>query len=357
MGTICELMKTHSKALTLTAAAAIVATAASPCGFHSYTPQPTMVDRMLGSDHIVLARPASGNPFRFEAVTALEGSLDYVEIPHLVDSATRRKLSLDPTAHVLFSRDDAYGPWIRLAHVDAAMAPVVEGIMARLPEWEIGADADRFGFFGALLGHPDERVHRLALRELDQADYSVLRSLDLDIDVERITGQLNLPSESDLRPIRVLLLGLSGTQDAEEFLKDGVQTYSRSGGGMLGAYATAYIEQAGSTAAENLASGYLADATLPGDSRELIAEALAIQSQSGSEDLRAGIRAAVASTLSDHPQAAPAIARQFGLRYDWSHAGILSDVLRSRALTAPGDVIVVSQYVALAAQDSAQTGN
>ena len=50
------------------------ATMALACGFHNYAPQPTMVDRLLASKHIVLARPAPDNRFRFEPFQTLAGN-------------------------------------------------------------------------------------------------------------------------------------------------------------------------------------------------------------------------------------------------------------------------------------------
>ena len=80
----------------------------SACGFHNYAPQPTLVDRLLGSDEIVLARSAPNNPFKFKAYQALEGGLGSSEIPFLVDSITRRRFAMDANTAVLFARAGAY---------------------------------------------------------------------------------------------------------------------------------------------------------------------------------------------------------------------------------------------------------
>ena len=37
-------------------AALVAATPAVPCAFHGYTPQATVVEKLLGSEHVVLAR-------------------------------------------------------------------------------------------------------------------------------------------------------------------------------------------------------------------------------------------------------------------------------------------------------------
>ena len=93
------------------AASVVVTALAAPsfaCAFHGYAPKPTLVDRLLGSEHVVLARQDLESPFRYAAVEALEGSVDTVEIPLLVDTATRNRFAIDDDATVLFARDGAY---------------------------------------------------------------------------------------------------------------------------------------------------------------------------------------------------------------------------------------------------------
>ena len=321
------------------------------CAFHGYTPQPTVVDRMLASDHIVLARPAQDNPFQFAAIEAIEGGTELVEIPFLVDSATRRKMALDDGASVLFARDGAYGPWIRLATIDASFAPVLDEITRRLASWELGNDPDRFGYFASLLNHPDPIIHRLALRELDQAAYSVLRDLQFDVDVARLLDWLNDPAEANLKPIRVLLLGLVDDEAVKDILVRGVRGTTQVGGPMLGAYATAMIEAHGADGVDWIADQFLADSTIPSENRELLVEAMAIHADAGTPEVRDAVDTAISSALSTDVAIAAGIARQFGLRADWSFEEALADVLGRRALNSPADIIAVSQYVAFAREN------
>lgn len=330
---------------------ALTATAARPCAFHTYAPQPTMIDRLLNSEHIVLARAAADNPFRYQAVRALSGNVDHVEIPQLLDATTGRKLAENAEAYVLFARDGAYGPWERLAFVDSAMASVLGDVNARLPEWQLGDYADRFSFFASVVDHPDARIHQLALQELDQASYPVLRNLDLDPDVARISRNLQLVSEADLRPIRILLLGLSGASDIAPYLAAGVQASVRSSGTSLGPFATAYVEAAGPSAAFDLINRYLTDASLPTDSRESIVEALAIHLTGGALQSDQTVTGKLGAMVSADPSLAPSIARQFGARRNWSQQHVLKAILKTRVLSL-SDTIVVSHYIALAGEDA-----
>ncbi|MEM6576968.1 MAG: hypothetical protein AAF678_00625 [Pseudomonadota bacterium] len=328
----------------------LAAPTALACAFHTYVPQPTLVDRLLNSEHVVLARNSETELFRYRALEAIKGQTEEVSIPALVDTVSRRKLSADRTARVLFARDGAYGPWQRLAYVDAGFQPVLDAIVERLPEWELGDDAGRYQFFAGLLNHPHPYIHILALRELDQADYSALRQLELDIPMERLAARLNDPAEFHLKPIRILLLGLAGREALRPALEKGVASSLRVGGGVLGAYATAYLETHGAAGVNAISEQYLRDEQVSLEARELLLEALAIHSASGAPQTASAVQQGVAEALRRDPTLAPGVARHFGVRADWSFEAPMTDILDAEALTSVGDLLVVTQYVALASQ-------
>lgn len=335
--------------LALAATALFAGTSAWSCAFHNYAPQPTLVDRLLESEHIVLARPSDDDPFRFVATEALEGNLEHVELPHLVDSATRRKLASDPSARVLFVRDGAYGPWRRVAYVNDEMQSILSDVMAQLSGWRLGESVGRFDYFASKITTDDPVIHRLALRELDQADYGVLQSLRLSVPADRLIDRLNLIQEFDLKPIRILLLGLSGTPEAEGLLRAGIAR-NKNGSSLLGANVTALIELVGPDAVEEIASTYLQDPSLPEASHESFVEALALHSQFGSNEMQATIRANVKNVLRENPRLATSVARQFGARSDWSHVAALEEAYRNKEGLEMSDIIVMAQYISLAKQ-------
>ncbi len=131
----------------------------STCGFHNYLPERTVVDRLLDSDHIVLARPGPENPFRYKR-------FDWVEFPFLVSSLHRHRSAANPSEAVLFARDGAYGPWQQLAYIDVAYRAVLGEVVARMPAWERGDLRDRLQMFADLSAHPDSEVQRLALADV-----------------------------------------------------------------------------------------------------------------------------------------------------------------------------------------------
>ncbi|WP_146136682.1 hypothetical protein [Aliiruegeria haliotis] len=337
----------------LPVALSLAASASLACGFHGYSPQPSLVERLLVSDHIVLARNDPQNPFAYKAVRAIEGSLDHVELPHLVDSATRRRFDLNPDATVLFARDGDYGPWQRLTYVGPELAPVIERIAPRLDDWQMGGDEERFQIFADLIGSEDPALQGIALRELDTADYYVFRRLDLKPDAEAIGAQMYRPEGAGLLAIRILLLGMAEGEVADTLLRRGFALTLKSGGPLLGAYSTALIELNGTEAVSLLAQTYLADTTIPLDVRESIAEALAIHGIAGDPTLQPEISEAVSAALEAAPDLAPAVARQFGFRAEWSQFATLNDLLRSGKIRAAPDILAVSQYLAMASNAGA----
>ena len=343
----------YKSTLSFLIAAGLIAPAlASACGFHNYAPQPTLVDRLAGSEEIVLARSAPDNPFRFQAIEALEGSLASPDLPFLVDSVTLRRFALNADSAVLFARDGSYGPWQRLAYVDAALDPVLRTILERLPSWEYGEVMDRFHYFATLVGHPDDRIHKLALRELDQADYSILRNLDLTIKPDRLQEGLNQPNETEFTIMRVLLLGLSEDIKLRDRLEKGVQENVASEGDYLGAYATALIELVGPDAVAELAANYLTNQNLSLLTRELLIEAIAMHSGSENPDLKSSTLKAINSALWVDPRLAGAAARQFGARGNWSLKNALQAVLDEGAVVDMADKQDVAQYIEFALEET-----
>ena len=325
------------------------------CQFHGYIPQQTIVDRMLASDHIVLAQPAPEDPYRFMAVEALAGGLANVDIPYLVDSASRRRMAANPEHRVLFARDPTDGTWRQLAYLDRDYRALIDHVVARLPDWEAGHDADRYQLFADLHDHPNTRIRTLALFELDRMDYGTLRTLAIRPNAAAIRARFDKPSEMHLRSIRVLLIGLSDDPETRAFLTSGLSTMNRWDRPLVGAYATAWLEHEGAEAAHALATHYLNAPTTSSAAQEMIVEAMAIHSQSGDPATQQAIADLLPTALDHVPDLAPVIARQFGARADWSQRDALAAILEQGWLSAPTDVITVSHYVALAAASADAT--
>lgn len=329
----------------------ILATAAQPalaCSFHDYAPEPTLIDRLLASEQIVLARPDPADPSRFAVVVALEGPGTHITLPGSPRADERLAFAASVDAAMLFARDGAYGPWQALALLDAETRDILLSVVPKLADWEFGADRDRFQTFAALVNHPSAAVRALALQELDRAPYWVLRRLHFPKG-----WHPGLPDDAsrDLAPIRTLIAGIvaaPGTRDAlAEKLEAALAAGAAAPGGVVGAHATALIEAGGEAALAEVV-GRLHDADTQPAAHESLIEALALHAVDGPEALHAPIIAALSGTIARHPEIAPAVARQFGTRAEFALRAPLEAVLRDARPSGIADLIAVTQYVALA---------
>ncbi|MCV6585571.1 MAG: hypothetical protein OIF47_08545 [Marinibacterium sp.] len=322
------------------------------CSFHTYTPAPTVIDRMLGSDHIVLARPDPTDPTRFVAVSAIRGHAGDADLPFDLDPLTRHRLEAAPDDAVLFARDGAYGPWRELAYLDPDYRALIDTVAPKLDHWEIDGDFERFEIFAALHGHDNPALRHLAYRELDRAPYEILQALDLKVDVPEVLALIDQPQDADLRPIRLLLLGLSGDADAVPFLRRGLtRAHDAEPPAYLGAYATALIELTGDVGVAEV-EALVTDRTIPIEIREQLIEALAIHAFFD-PDLGAGIATRLGPILSQDVGLGGAIARQFGVRGDWSFHAPFVTLLDQGVVRNPYDLIALNQYVMIASESAA----
>lgn len=333
---------------------AIVATllgapVALACAFHTYLPERTVVDRLLETDQVVLARPVESDPFRFAPVEVLVDGGRAVEIAQLVDSTTRRRLANAPDETVVFAYDAETDGWARLGYMDESFAPVVAAVIEGRSRWQPGYDPARLALFAGLQDNPDLR--QLVLRELDQVPYAQLRGIEMTIPVEELLDGLWSPQGYAYQPISVLLLGLSGEERARVEIRgfiDRVESWDRAQN--LGPYATALVELDGVEGILQLEAELLSDPAQPLDKLEQVVEALAIHHGIGSDELRTRIEAALSGLVEMRPEAAAAVARQLGTRQDWSQAKVLEAMMARSEFTSPAVLLPVASYVAMARQ-------
>ncbi len=226
-------------------------------------PDASLADHILSAEVIVLAGPASDNPFRFEARIILKGDNEKLksapDIPFLIDSVTRRSFRSDPTRTVLLT----YGPtykentgrsssrhWRRLFILNPERHDFLEdlGTFGRL--WAYGEtdNPDRVLFFARYLGHSDHVLHNMALVEIGRAPYALLRPLS-----DRVPASLILQEFSDInrfayRSAAIRLLGLQSDPQARSFVRTRYVRSLESGGLNSFEWALAGIETDQSTA-------------------------------------------------------------------------------------------------------------
>lgn len=323
---------------------------ATACAFHTTKPDKTVIDRVVETDHLVIARSDPDDLFRFKVVETLVDGGRTPQIAELVDSTTRRRLDANPEDGVLFAHAPDTGTWLRLAYLTPAYGDVLDRVLAERSNWGEGYGPARFEMFALLQTHPDGALRDLALREIDKAPYELLRNLELEIPVADLLAAMSGVQGYAYRPIRALLLGLSGEDAARKYLRRHIGAVAALGRGTphLGAFATALIEIDGVDGVERLERLLLADPDLPLATLEQVVEALAIHHGVGADGMRVSISAALQRLAGARPEAAPSVARQFGSRNDWSQAATLQRLVQDHALANTADLRAVAVYVAQA---------
>ncbi|MCC1492257.1 hypothetical protein [Cognatishimia sp. F0-27] len=284
------------------------------CAFHGYTPDPTLVDRLLATEQVVIARLSGPDGQRYVPVETLLGP-PVAEIPIAVDARTRARVAQNPAGTVLLARDGSYGPWMPVAVLDPGYRAVVEQVVARQSAWQLGRDRDRSRIFAKRLNDPNPALRHLALQEMDRMPYADLRALRLP----RIVGlqQDVQTGDPELRPIRVLLAGLSGDRGYTPYLAGALDLAIARETPYLGAYATALIELEGRAGVAHVIGRITRNAQSDSVVTERLFEALALQYKSGPGAVRRSITRSVAELVRSNPAFEEVAARQFGFDGGW----------------------------------------
>lgn len=293
------------------------------CAFHGYTPDPTLVDVLLATEEVVIARLSKGGA-QFEALETLAGP-QVTQIGLRPSAQTRLAAQGRPGIEVLLARDGSYGPWQEVAVFEGAMAKALRAVLSQHGAWQSGDQRARVAFFARHLNATDPALRRLALREMDRAEYATLRKTALP-QVAGLRRDLT-QEDASLRPIRILLAGLSGDRRFVPVLTEALAKGVAARKPYLGAYATALIELEGTKGVDEISTRYLSNPNLAFDLREKLVQAFALQYHVAPADVRRSIARTVARLSRQDVGFAQSAARQFGSvsRFNTETAGSGAD--------------------------------
>lgn len=317
------------------------------CAFHTALPEATVSGRIAAAVEVIAARPSRDDPFRFEAVAVLKGASSGSGPPDLVDSATRHRLARGSDDAVLFART-VDGAWIRLMFLDAATRPVVDRMVARSDIWATPqGEVERRDVFATLLRHPDERLRRIALGELDALPYSVLRGGTYSIPTDDLLRGIADIQDMPFAPIRILLLGIVGGSDARDAVLHHLASMMAHGvDSNLGAWVTAAVETGGPDGVAAVERLFLDAARRPTMAQLTeIVRAVSVLSAEGVPDLRAPLDGALRRLVSVYPETAPLVAEAFGAASDYSQVPLVRELVTAQAFTELRDLMAATVYI------------
>ncbi len=316
------------RARLLAAALALLAgaTAALACPVCIDLPEATLAERLLRAEAIVIAREDPARPFRYAPVAALKGDAAGPPIPLLLDSATRRRLSLRPEDGVLMLRDRS-GAWAHGGYGDAAWRAAAAAILGEGPSWR-DDPAARFAYFETLLRHEDANLRRLAVDELSRARYGLIRTMAQPLDGETARRALADLGMIPWAPFHVLMLGLSARPEDHALVRRNLDSAARTGGGrLLGALATALVEIDGAAGVDRLVRAWLSPSDRDAEALRAVVIALGVQARDGDPALRPTILAALRALPERRPEVAGTVAATLGDIGDFSQADAIETAL------------------------------
>ena len=318
---------------------------AKACAFDLVKPERTVIDWIVESDTLVLARPEKGDPFSFAVVKVLAGTETPPPIPYLVESSTRRKLANRPEAAVLFARtQDSH--WRRVAFVDEGFAQTLEVVLNHREAWSTGMPQSRIDYIESLQDRTDPLHKTIVISELDKVPYEKLRAFDLRISANELLSDLWTPQGYTYQAIRALLLGFNGSDSARLEIR---RVMKGAGGSSnpknLGAFSAAFIETEGMNGVSRLARDVLLDPEQPLEVVEQVVMALSVHHAISGQGVRNTIDVALSQLVSDRPEAGALVAKHFTLRANWSQADVLRPLIRDRKLNSTADLFAVAVYL------------
>jgi hypothetical protein len=318
------------------------------CAFHTALPDASLSDDIAASVEVIAARPSAADPFTFHTIAVLRGQASGESPPYIVDSLTRTRLARNLDEAVVFARAPD-GTWTRLFLLDAATRPLVDLLMARADVWAtISGAEERRDVFAALLAHPDERVRRIALRELDALPYDVLRGGTYPVPAADLLRGLSDIDELPFAPIRILLLGLDGSESAGDAILDRLARMATIGVDTnLGAWITAAVESGGPDGVAEIERLVLATpGRLTPPELMQVVRALSVLSAEGDPALRASLDGAIRRLVSRRPEVGTLIAQAFGATVDFSQVELIGELVAARAFTDRRDLMAAAAYIA-----------
>jgi hypothetical protein len=327
------------------------------CAFHTVLPTATLVEDIASSVEVIAARPSAADPFSYETVAVLRGEASGFTPPYIVDSVTRARLAKNADEAVLFARNPD-GNWIRLFTLDATTRPFVDQLMKRADIWASPEGAvERRDLVAGLLAHPDARLRRIALRELDGLPYDILRGGTYPISPADLLQTLSDVDQMPFAPISILLLGLSDNAHARDAVAQRLAGMAESGSDFnLGPWITAAVESGGAAGIAAVERQFLTTPErLSQPQLVAIIRALSVLSAQGDPALRAPLDQAILKFVTRRSDAAPLIAQAFGVFADYSQIAVVRDAAAARPFTDRDQVMAVLAYVSRAGETPANS--
>ncbi|MFO0014628.1 MAG: hypothetical protein ACK553_17985 [Planctomycetota bacterium] len=263
--------------------------AACPACLGPGVPKLTLVQRLIDSDQIVVAKATTQHPGTMTIETVIQGDL----IAGTTIAIPREELpvlNFEESDSFLLGRQALGRRWKLLGPVSGGCDAWLKR-MAGLKRTSELTDQDwveRVRLFLPDLEHPDPLVSSTAFGEIARAPYAAMRANREWMDQERLLAAWrsdDLPIER--RPLYALLLGICGNDHVDRIIDEQLSMLHRNHDSQgLAAWLVAKLERAGTAGLAAIQRHYLADLHRSEEERLAAFLALSIQGNGNPEQFR-----------------------------------------------------------------------
>ncbi len=271
-------------------------------------PMPTesLADKILGAEHLALARENPEQAFTLRAIRTLRSRGELPPIDLFLDSSSRRRLASDGGLSILCGWTPV-GAWQRLTIFDPVSGPVIADILANAETWQADPEA-RLRYFADLLDHDDPRLSDLAHLEVAGAPYRDLLRYADRLPREELLARLANFRRLEWHALYILFLSQSeNPSDHERIRREIAEAADYRLATQTAAWATAFIEIDGPEAVAQLGDWYGNPKRRPEEWKAVLA-ALAVQGREADRALQDPIVGLMGRLLAADPSLAQDIA-------------------------------------------------
>lgn len=325
------------------------------CGFDLTKPERSLIDWIVEADELAIARPQKDNPFKYEIEEVLVGAPANVNLPNLVSSVLRRKLSANPNDGMLFARVSSVvdgslrSSWKQVSYVDGDTRSLIASAIEHRRTWSDGYHETRRTFVESLQGNDHPAIKVLVINEFDKMPYEMLREADIRLSSSELVEDLWTLEGYPFQTTRVLMLGLTGDQRARDEVHaffDRREDWHRAIN--LAAFSAALIELDGTEGIKMLSDRVLSKPNLNPEALEQVILAFAAINRLVEPEVHQAIGQAITDLVAERPNAGVIVARQFSAVSDWSQLETLKPLVRERKFKNLNELLVASVYLAKA---------
>ena len=315
-------------------------------------PRATLVDRLLESDAVVMAREDSNRPFHYAAVEVLKGEPGQEPIDTFINSQARSVLSADPKYTMILGWDRKDRIWSPLGITrDGQFEAVVRRILEH-DTWvpRESSNPARIKEFATLLGHSDRRLHELAYLEVGRAPYSLIKEVSPLVSMESMRIMLNNFQYAQWHSLAILVLGQSDSEIDRDLVYAQLDMSQQFGVSQnLAAWATALIEMDGVEGIRHIEQLYLGSSKPLPEQLEQIILALSTQGKADAK-LRDRIADVYRRVMRSNPESAPRFVMDL---IAWQRWGFIDEYRELKRDIDPDDALAnyaVNLYLSTASR-------